>query len=137
MRRAGATARATARTIAPTRAHDLGNAHATWARQGKVATSFWHRDLDWRGRHRDILWCCDLVEIGLGSLRSRLNFEVVTWFSLEGVATWIFEVATGWKSLRSSLGSLPEILRCDLAELGRTWLSYDQKKRGRYGLGPI
>ena len=48
MHRAGAAARAAGRTIAPERAHDLGNARATWARQGEVATSFWRRDLDWK-----------------------------------------------------------------------------------------
>ena len=48
MRRAGAAARAAERTTAPACAHDLGNARATWARQGEVATSFWRRDLDWK-----------------------------------------------------------------------------------------
>ena len=38
VRRAGAAARAVAHTRASARAHDLGNARATWARQGKVAT---------------------------------------------------------------------------------------------------
>ena len=56
----------------------------------------------------------------LGDLKSRHQSEVTTWFWLEGVATSIFEVATGWKALRSSLGSRPEILHRDLAELGRT-----------------
>ena len=56
VRRTGATECAAARTTAPVRAHGLGNAHATWARQGEVATSFWHRDLDKRGWCRDILF---------------------------------------------------------------------------------
>ena len=64
MRRAGAAACAAARTTAPARAHDLGNARATWARQGEVVTSFWHRDLDWRG------WCSDIL------------FSVATWLRL-------------------------------------------------------
>ena len=46
MHKAGAAARAAARTTGPARAHDLGNARATWARHGEVVTSFWHRDLD-------------------------------------------------------------------------------------------
>ena len=49
VRRAGAATGAAAHTTAPARAHDLGNARAIWARQGEVATSFWRRDLDWRG----------------------------------------------------------------------------------------
>ena len=56
MRRARAAARAAAPTIAPARTHDLGNACATWARQGEVATSFWRRDLDWRSSCRNILF---------------------------------------------------------------------------------
>ena len=49
MRRARAVERAAASTTAPAHAHDLGNARSTWARQGEVATSFWRRELDWRG----------------------------------------------------------------------------------------
>ena len=45
VRRARLAACAAARTTAPVRVHDLGNARATWARQGEVATSFWRRDL--------------------------------------------------------------------------------------------
>ena len=56
VRRAGAAAPTAARTTAPARAHDMGNARATWARQDEVATSFWRRDLDWRGWCRDILF---------------------------------------------------------------------------------
>ena len=61
VRRAGAAALAAARTTAPARAHGLGNARATWARQGEVATSFWRRDLNWRS------WCHDIL------------FGVTTW----------------------------------------------------------
>ena len=64
MHRAGAAARAAARTKAPALAHDLGNARATWARQGEVATSFWRRDLDWKS------WCCDIL------------FGVMTWLRI-------------------------------------------------------
>ena len=49
VRRVGAAALAAVRTTAPARAHNLGNARATWAKQGEVVTSFWLRDLDWRG----------------------------------------------------------------------------------------
>ena len=55
MRRAGAAAGAAARTTALTRAHDLGNTRATWARESEVATSFWRRDLDWKS------WCLDIL----------------------------------------------------------------------------
>ena len=64
VRRAEAAARAAAHTTAPVRAHDLGNACATWARQGEVKTSFWRRDLDWRS------WCHDIP------------FGVATWLRL-------------------------------------------------------
>ena len=64
MRRARAAARAAARTTAPSRAHNLSNARATWDRQGEVATSFWRRDLDWRGLvSRHPFWCRDLAEV--------------------------------------------------------------------------
>ena len=56
MRRAGAAACAAARMTALARAHDMGNARATWTRQGEVATSFWRRDLDWKSWCRDILF---------------------------------------------------------------------------------
>ena len=56
MRKAGAVVRAAAPMTAPVRAHDLGNARATWARQGEVATSFWRRDLYWKSWCRDILF---------------------------------------------------------------------------------
>ena len=64
MRRVGAAAHAAARTTAPASTQDLGNARATWAKQGEVATSFWSRDLDWRGLvSRHPFQCCDLAEI--------------------------------------------------------------------------
>ena len=56
VRRAGAAEHTAVRTTAPAFAHDLGNACATWARQGEVATSFWRRDLDWKSWCRDILF---------------------------------------------------------------------------------
>ena len=64
MRKAGAAVRAVVHTTAPARAHDLGNAPATWARQGEVAASFWRRDLDWRGLvSRHPFWCRDLDKV--------------------------------------------------------------------------
>ena len=56
MRRAGAVACVAQRMTASVRAHGLGNAGATWARQGEAATSFWRHDLNWRGWCRDILF---------------------------------------------------------------------------------
>ena len=70
MRMAGAATCTAARTIAPARAHDLGNARATWARQGEVVTSFWRRDLDSRG------WCRDIL------------FGVATWLRLGLKGPW-------------------------------------------------
>ena len=56
VRKAGPAARAAMPTTALVRTHGLGNARATWARQGEVTTSFWHRDLDLRSWCRDILF---------------------------------------------------------------------------------
>ena len=50
-----------------------------------------------------------MLRLGVDSLRSRHQFEVATWVSLESVSTWNIEVATGleaygWQQGRSRHG---------------------------------
>ena len=47
---------ASARPLPRQHARDLGNERATWVKQKEVATSFWHRDQEWRSWRRDILF---------------------------------------------------------------------------------
>ena len=60
------------------------------------------------------------LRLGVDSLRSRHRFEIATWVSLESVATWNFEVATGLEALRggSKGGRDMEKWRRDVAEMG-------------------
>ena len=51
------------------------------------------------------------LRLGVNSLRSRHRIEVATWVSLERVATWNYEVATGLEALRGDLRSRHQFLR--------------------------
>ena len=49
-------------------------------------------------------------------MRSRHRFEVATWVSLERVATWNFEVATGLEALRGDLRSRHQFCGRDMGD---------------------